>query len=101
MSSKPKRARKIKSDYELSENFSYSVKLINEKRVSNNHSIVWNYFGFLYRNDILLDDNYYYCNICTPQTLTARYIKSSTSSSLLLHLSNKHDINVSKLDGAL
>ncbi|KAG5675621.1 hypothetical protein PVAND_005510 [Polypedilum vanderplanki] len=64
-------------------------------------SICWQYFGYLYRNDQLLDDLHYYCSLCVPNNLKSRYMKNSSTSSLLSHLATKHNINTSKIENAI
>ncbi|KAG5673335.1 hypothetical protein PVAND_003394 [Polypedilum vanderplanki] len=102
-SAKRKRTKKVdlNEQFVQNENFRYTVKLIEEKRQAKNSSICWNYFGYIYRNDVLFDDNHYYCSICVPQTFSARYVKVNSTTPMLNHLSTRHDINVTPVEQAL
>jgi hypothetical protein len=75
----------------MSEN--YLKRDNNEVRLkTKSKSLVWNYFGIYFVDDIQSDETNYHCKLCFEAQESMRYKMTNGTSTLFTHLKVKHNI---------
>lgn len=68
------------------------MEILPPKRIFGKTSDVWKYFCKLVKDNIIVDDDHFYCGKCLEKNVKKKYKKTTSTSSLKQHLQMHHGI---------